>query len=220
MGNCRTLISWKTIQLLDSTQNCNKFRCLEFFAIKPFLQDKINSRTVLVFACRKTNLHDLYASTLMKLGWEFRMWSAPYGHILLRTCLWGWTVILNSVLNVFIFTVHKSAVSFILMPFMFACPYSVPFIVLSAMSHVSSQQRDSITWAKNAVQTYTTNVSFYLQSANVIHLTVFEIWKPAYQLSAAFVLNVIMYSDVWSLVETERWSLQQRISAVELFVKT
>jgi hypothetical protein len=29
-----------------------------------------------------------------------------------------------------------------------------------------------------------------------------------------------MYSDVWSLVEIERWSVQNRIAAVELFIKT
>jgi hypothetical protein len=29
-----------------------------------------------------------------------------------------------------------------------------------------------------------------------------------------------MYSDVWSLVEMERWSVQNRIAAVELFIKT
>jgi len=29
-----------------------------------------------------------------------------------------------------------------------------------------------------------------------------------------------MYSDVWSLVEMERWSLQQRIAAIVLFIKT
>jgi len=40
------------------------------------------------------------------------------------------------------------------------------------------------------------------------HLTVFEIRKPACQLSAAFVLTIIMYSDVWSLVEVERCSVK------------
>jgi hypothetical protein len=40
------------------------------------------------------------------------------------------------------------------------------------------------------------------------HLTVFEIRKPACQQSAAFELTIIMYSDVWSLVEVERWSVQ------------
>jgi hypothetical protein len=29
-----------------------------------------------------------------------------------------------------------------------------------------------------------------------------------------------MYSDVWSLVEMEHWSVQHRIAAVELFIKT
>jgi hypothetical protein len=29
-----------------------------------------------------------------------------------------------------------------------------------------------------------------------------------------------MYSDVWSLVEMECWSVQNRIAAVELFIKT
>jgi hypothetical protein len=29
-----------------------------------------------------------------------------------------------------------------------------------------------------------------------------------------------MYSDVWSLVEMERWSVQQRIATVEVFIKT
>jgi hypothetical protein len=29
-----------------------------------------------------------------------------------------------------------------------------------------------------------------------------------------------MYSDVWSLVEMARWSVQHRIAAVELFIKT
>jgi hypothetical protein len=52
------------------------------------------------------------------------------------------------------------------------------------------------------------------------HLTVFKIRKPACQLSAAFVLPIIMYSDVWSLVETECWSVQHCISALELFIKT
>jgi hypothetical protein len=59
--------------MLDSTQHCNKFRRLEFFAIKSFLQDKINPQTVLVFVCRKTSMHDLYALALEKLVWEFRM---------------------------------------------------------------------------------------------------------------------------------------------------
>ena len=39
------------------------------------------------------------------------------------------------------------------------------------------------------------------------HPTVYEIRKPACQLSAAFVLT-IMYSDVWSLVEVEQWSVK------------
>jgi hypothetical protein len=43
----------------------------------------------------------------------------------------------------------------------------------------------------------------------VKHPTVFEIQKPTCQLSAAFVLTIIMYSDVWSLVEVECWSVQQ-----------
>jgi hypothetical protein len=44
-------------------------------------------------------------------------------------------LLLSPVLNVFIFTVHKSAVSFIVMSFMFVCPDSVTLIALSAMSH-------------------------------------------------------------------------------------
>jgi hypothetical protein len=52
------------------------------------------------------------------------------------------------------------------------------------------------------------------------HLVVFEIRKPACQLHAIFILTIIMYSDVWSLVEMERWSLQHQIAAVELFIKT
>jgi hypothetical protein len=51
------------------------------------------------------------------------------------------------------------------------------------------------------------------------HLTVFEILKPACQLSAAFVLAVIMYSDLYSLAEMERCSVQHRIAAMELFIK-
>jgi hypothetical protein len=31
---------------------------------------------------------------------------------------------------------------------------------------------------------------------------------------------VVMYSDVWSLVEMEHWPLQHRIAAVELYIKT
>jgi hypothetical protein len=52
------------------------------------------------------------------------------------------------------------------------------------------------------------------------HLRAFEIWKPACQLRAAFVLTIIMHSDVWSLVEMKHWSVQQCIVAVELFIKT
>jgi len=52
------------------------------------------------------------------------------------------------------------------------------------------------------------------------HLTVFEIWKAACQLSTASILTVIMYNDVWSLVDVEHWSVQQRIAALELFIKT
>jgi len=37
---------------------------------------------------------------------------------------------------------------------------------------------------------------------------VFEIWKPACLLCATFVLTIIMYSDIWSLVEMECWSVQ------------
>jgi len=43
------------------------------------------------------------------------------------------------------------------------------------------------------------------------HLTVFEIWKPARLLSTTFVLTIIKYSDIWSLVEMERWSVQHRM---------
>ena len=52
------------------------------------------------------------------------------------------------------------------------------------------------------------------------HMMVFEIWKPACQLRAAFVLTVITYSAVWNLVEMEHWSVQHRIARVELFIKT
>ena len=52
------------------------------------------------------------------------------------------------------------------------------------------------------------------------HLTFFEIWKPASQRCTVFVPTVIMYSDVWSSVEMERWSVQHWIAAVELFIKT
>jgi len=52
------------------------------------------------------------------------------------------------------------------------------------------------------------------------HLTVFEIRKAVCQLGAAFVLTIIMHIDVWSLVEMEHWSVQHRIAAVELFIKT
>jgi hypothetical protein len=44
-------------------------------------------------------------------------------------------LLLSPILNVFIFTVHKSAVSFIEMSFMFVCPDGLLLIVLSAMSH-------------------------------------------------------------------------------------
>jgi len=33
-------------------------------------------------------------------------------------------------------------------------------------------------------------------------------------------LTIIMYSDVWSLLEVEPWSVQHHIAAVELFIKT
>jgi hypothetical protein len=52
------------------------------------------------------------------------------------------------------------------------------------------------------------------------HLTVFEIRKSACPRRGASILTVTMYSDVWSLVELERWSVQHRIAAVELFIKT
>jgi len=48
----------------------------------------------------------------------------------------------------------------------------------------------------------------------------FWIWKAACQLSTASILTVIMYNDVWSLVDMEHWSVQQRIAALELFIKT
>jgi hypothetical protein len=49
---------------------------------------------------------------------------------------------------------------------------------------------------------------------------VFEIRKPACQLRAIFVPTIIMYNDVWSLVEMECLSVQLQIAAVELFIKT
>jgi len=52
------------------------------------------------------------------------------------------------------------------------------------------------------------------------HLTDFATWKPAWQLSAALVPTVIMYGDVWSFVEMDRWSVQHRIAAVELCITT
>ena len=52
------------------------------------------------------------------------------------------------------------------------------------------------------------------------HLPVFEIWKLACPLSATSILTVIMYSDVWSLVDMGRRSVLHRIAAVELFIKT
>jgi len=39
------------------------------------------------------------------------------------------------------------------------------------------------------------------------------------QLCVTFILMIIMYNDVWSLVEMERWSVQHQIAAVELFIK-
>jgi hypothetical protein len=48
------------------------------------------------------------------------------------------------------------------------------------------------------------------------HLMVFEIWKPACPLSGASIQIITTYSDV----EKERWSVQHRIVAVELFIKT
>jgi len=36
------------------------------------------------------------------------------------------------------------------------------------------------------------------------HLTVFEIWKPTWLLSATSILTVINYSDVWSLANMQR----------------
>ena len=51
------------------------------------------------------------------------------------------------------------------------------------------------------------------------HLTFFEIRKPTCQLHAASVLTVIIYSDVWSLVEMERWSVQHRTAAVDCLSK-
>ena len=53
-----------------------------------------------------------------------------------------------------------------------------------------------------------------------INLTIFEIWKTACLLGTASILIVIMYSDFWSLVEMEHWSVQHCISAMELFIKT
>jgi len=50
-------------------------------------------------------------------------------------------------------------------------------------------------------------------------LTVFDIRKSAYQLRAVFILAVIMHSNVWNLVETERWSEQHRTAAVECLSK-
>jgi hypothetical protein len=40
------------------------------------------------------------------------------------------------------------------------------------------------------------------------------------QIRATFVLTIIMYSAVWSLVEMEHWSVQHRMVTVELFIKT
>jgi hypothetical protein len=52
------------------------------------------------------------------------------------------------------------------------------------------------------------------------HLTAFEIWKPMCLLSATSILTVINYSDVWSLADMQRWSMQHHIAAVESFIKT
>jgi hypothetical protein len=43
--------------------------------------------------------------------------------------------------------------------------------------------------------------------------------KPACHLSTALFLTVIMYSDVWNLVEMERCSAQHRIAAVDFLSK-
>jgi hypothetical protein len=51
------------------------------------------------------------------------------------------------------------------------------------------------------------------------HLMVFEFWKPACPLRGASKLTVTMYSDVWSLVEMKRWSVQHRIAAVNCLSK-
>jgi hypothetical protein len=52
------------------------------------------------------------------------------------------------------------------------------------------------------------------------HMTVFKMSKPACPLRCASILTVIMYSYVWGLVQVERWAVQHRIAAVELFIKT
>ena len=48
---------------------------------------------------------------------------------------------------------------------------------------------------------------------------VFEILKPVWLLYAGAILTVIMYSEVWSLVEKKRWSVRHHIVAVELFIR-
>jgi len=52
------------------------------------------------------------------------------------------------------------------------------------------------------------------------HLTVFKILKSECPQCAASILTVTIYSDVWSLVEMERWSVHHRIAAVELVIAT
>jgi len=44
------------------------------------------------------------------------------------------------------------------------------------------------------------------------YLTDFEIPKTILQLSAAFLLTIIMYSNVWNLVEMERFSVKVKQS--------
>jgi len=52
------------------------------------------------------------------------------------------------------------------------------------------------------------------------HLTVFKILKSECPQCAASILTFTIYSDVWGLVEMERWSVHHRIAAVELVITT
>ena len=79
------------------------------------------------------------------------------------------------------------------------CDFSVLLITITICTHANNLHIETIKY--RVWQNY---------------LTVFEIWKPACFVHATPILTIIMYSDVWSLVEMGCWWVDHHTAAVEL----